>query len=256
MHSDAGREFMENTKYPRMGPSDQSQGLPEPPLQKEPNAGQPLIDLPGPTQVKVKHVDLTTAINARRSIRKYTDEPLTLGELSYLLWCTQGVRQVTPRPATLRTVPSAGSRHAFETYVLCNRVKGLTPGLYRYVAVGHKLAVQDLGEGIADRVAAACLGQYVVQSAASFVWAADAYRMFWRYQERGYRYLLLDAGHVCQNLYLASQAVGAGCCAIGAFDDDELNIVLGLDGEDNFAVYGATVGKPAQDSGRAATPRA
>lgn len=243
MHSDAGREFIEKTKYPRMGPSDQSQGLPQPPLQREPGAAQALIDLPVPAEIKVKHVDLTAAVNARRSIRKYSDESLTLGELSYLLWCTQGVQQVTPRPATLRTVPSAGARHAFETYALCNRVESLAPGLYRYVAIGHKLVAQDLSEGVAERVAAACLGQYVVQSAVTFVWAADVYRMFWRYQERGYRYLLLDAGHVCQNLYLAAQAVGAGCCAIGAFDDDELDIVLGLDGEDNFAVYGATLGK-------------
>jgi len=243
MRSEAGREFIEKTKYPRMGPSDQSQGLPQPPLQKEPEPGRTLIDLPSPTEVKVRPVDLTEAINARRSVRKYSDRPVTLDELSYLLWCTQGVQKVTPRPATLRTVPSAGARHAFETYVLANRVTGLARGLYRYLAVGHKLVVHDLDESVAERLAAALLGQYVLQSAVTFVWAADAYRMFWRYQERGYRYLLLDAGHVCQNLYLAAQAVGAGCCAIGAFDDDELNIVLGLDGEDEFAVYGATLGK-------------
>ncbi len=248
MHSDAGREFMEKTKYPRMGPSDQSQGLPQPPLQQEAAADQTLIDLPPVGEVKVKHIDLTAAIGARRSIRKYADEPLTLGELAYLLWCTQGVQEVTSRPATLRTVPSAGARHAFETYVLCNRVEGLEPGLYRYVAIGHKLAAVDLDESIAERVAAACLGQYVVQSAATFIWVADVYRMFWRYQERGYRYLLLDAGHVCQNLYLAAQAVGSGCCAIGAFDDDEFNIVLGLDGEDQFVIYAATLGKTAKKS--------
>ncbi len=243
MHSEAGREFMEKTKYPRMGPSDQSRGLPQPPLQREPEAGQAIIDLPDPKEVKVKHVDLTAAVNARRSIRKYSDAPLTLDELSYLLWCTQGVQEVTSRPATLRPVASAGARHAFETYLLCNRVEGLQPGLYRYLAIGNKLVVQDFDEGVTERVHAACLKQYVVQSAVTFVWAADLYRMFWRYGERGYRYLLLDAGHVCQNLYLAAQAVGAGCCAIGAFDDDELDIVLGLDGEDQFSVYGATLGK-------------
>lgn len=244
----AGREFMERTKYPNMGPSDQSQGLPQPPLEREPGPDQPLIDLPDPQAVKVKHLDLTAAINARRSVRKYSDEPLSLGELSYLLWCTQGVKQVTPRPATLRTVPSAGARHAFETYVLANRVEGLAPGLYRFVAIPHKLVAQDLEEGIAERLAAACLGQYVAWSAVSFFWAADVYRMYWRYHERSYRYLHLDAGHVCQNLYLAAQAVGAGCCAIGAYDDDELNIVLRLDGENEFVVYAATLGKlPAEE---------
>lgn len=243
MPTEAGREFMEKSKYPRMGPTDQQQGKSQPPLQKEPAPDQELIPLPPPAEVKVKHVDITAALNARRSVRKYSEKHLTLGELSYLLWCTQGVQQVTPRPATLRTVPSAGARHAFETYVLCNRVDGLAPGLYRYVAIGHKLVALDLDEGIAERLDAALLKQYTMQSAVTFVWAADAYRMIWRYHERSYRYLHLDAGHVCQNLYLAAQAIGAGCVAIGAFDDDELNIVLGLDGEDDFAVYGATLGK-------------
>jgi len=239
----AGREFMEKTEYPNLGPSDQSKGLPQPPLEKGPRPDQTLIDLPAPTRVKVGAVDLTEAIGRRRSIREYSGEPFTLGELSYLLWCSQGVREVLPRPATLRTVPSAGSRHAFETYVLCNRVAGLAPGLYRFVAIPHKLVAEDLDESVADRVAAACFGQYVTQSAATFIWAADPYRMVWRYGERSYRYLFLDAGHVCQNLYLAAEAVGAGCCAIGAFLDDEFNIVLGLDGENDFVVYAATLGK-------------
>ena len=243
MTTGAGREFMEKTEYPSIGPSDQSKGRPQPPLEKGARPDQKLIDLPKPAQVKVRPVDLTAAIDARRSIRKYSDESLTLGELSYLLWCTQGVQKVTDRPATLRPVPSAGARHAFETYVLANRVEGLASGLYRFIAVPHKLVAEDLDESIGERIAAACFGQYVTQSAVTFVWAADVYRMVWRYGERSYRYFLLDAGHVCQNLYLAAEAVGAGCCAIGAFLDDEFNIVLGLDGENDFVVYAATLGK-------------
>lgn len=83
----------------------------------------------------------------------------------------------------------------------------------------------------------------VKNSAVTFFWAAVTYRMGWRYGERGYRYLFLDAGHVCQNLYLAAEAVGCGVCAIAAFEDDTLNQLLGLDGVEQFAVYVATAGR-------------
>jgi SagB-type dehydrogenase family enzyme len=242
----AGREFMEQTEYPNLGPSDQSKGLPQPPLEKGPRPGQTLLDLPAAGNWKVSNLSLTGAIERRRSVRKYSEASLTLEELSYLLFCTQGVQEVLPRPATMRPTPSAGARHAFETYILCNRVQGLEPGLYRFVAIPHKLVAEDLDESITERIAAACFNQYVSQSAATFIWTADVYRMAWRYGERSYRYLHLDAGHVCQNLYLAAEAVGAGCCAIGAFLDDEFNIVLGLDGENDFVVYAATVGKKSE----------
>ena len=124
-----GREFMEKTKYQYLPESDQQQGLPQPPLEKAWPEGGTVIDLPDPRGAAVQAVDLTAAIGERRSERAYADAPLTLAELSYLLWATQGVRETTQRPATLRTVPSAGSRHPFETYVLVNNVEGLEPGL-------------------------------------------------------------------------------------------------------------------------------
>ncbi|MHB8926402.1 MAG: SagB/ThcOx family dehydrogenase [Bacillota bacterium] len=244
MKSVIGREFMEKTKYQHMGPSDQNQGLPQPPLEKPVDPSRRLIDLPAPDGVTVRPIDLTEAIRRRVSLRRFADQPLTLGELSYLLWATQGVKQVTIRPATLRTVPSAGARHPFETYLLVNQVEGLKPGLYRYLAIAHKLVEHNLGEGIAERVLEATLNQrFAVDGAVTFIWSAVAYRSYWRYHERSYRYMHLDAGHVAENLYLAVQAVDAGCCVIGAYDDDALNALLGLDGEDEFVIYLAGVGK-------------
>lgn len=156
------------------------------------------------------------------------------------------MKAVTQRPATLRTVPSAGARHAFETYLLINRVDGIQPGLYRYIALEHALLAVDLAEGIAQRLTDACYYQkQVLHSAVTFFWAAALERMAWRYVERGYRYLHLDAGHVCQNLYLAAEVIRAGVCAIGAFDDETLNGLLGLDGENDFVVYAASTGKRA-----------
>ena len=243
LRENIGMEFIEGTKH-RREPSDQMKGLPQPPLERAPEEGKPLIDLPDPAKVQVKGIDLTPAINERVSVRKYTETPLTLEELSYLLWCTQGVKQVTTRPATLRTVPSAGSRHAFETYLLVNRVEGLEPGLYHYHGLPHKLTALDLDLGMTEKINNASGKQgFPATSAVTFIWAVDVYRMFWRYQERGYRYIFLDAGHVCQNLYLAAEAAGAGACAVGAYDDDEMARLLGLDGKEQFVAYMAAVGK-------------
>ncbi|MDI9442480.1 MAG: SagB/ThcOx family dehydrogenase [Firmicutes bacterium] len=239
-----GREFLEKTKYKYAAVSDQELGLPQPPLQlTHPEDSDP-VELPAPKQVEVKELPLREAIDNRKSVRDYTGESLTLGELSFLLWCTQGVKEVTQRPVTIRTVPSAGARHAFETYLLVNNVLGLEPGLYRYLALEHKLLPVNLVSGVSEQIAAAAGGQDIVaDSAVTFIWSAVAYRMTWRYGERGYRYLFLDAGHVCQNLYLAVQAVGCGACAIGFFDDDALNALLTLDGVEQFVVYLAAVGK-------------
>jgi len=141
-------------------------------------------------------------------------------------------------------VPSAGARHALETYLLVNNVEGLEKGLYHFLPIGHKLEKVDTDAHIAGRIMAACLQQsFVETSAVTFIWSAVPYRMKWRYGERGYRYMHIDAGHVCQNLYLSAEAIGCGVCAIAAFQDEELNSALGIDGEEEFAIYVATVGK-------------
>lgn len=240
-----GRTFMELTKYPyQVEATDQVKQLPQPELTDPAEPGCPLFDLPDPQQTSVPPIDLFKAINQRVSERRYAETPLSLEELSYLLWCTQGVRAVTDRPATLRTVPSAGSRHPFETYLLVNRVEGLEPGLYKYSALDHKLALIKQDENLSAELTEACHRQGMVRnSAVTFFWIAVVYRTYWRYVERGYRYLHLDAGHVAQNLYLACEPMAAGCCAIAAFDDDKLAEILGIDGETRIPIYVTTVGK-------------
>lgn len=246
MSENAGKEFMRKTRYQYLPQSAQNQGLPQPPLELPYPATASLLDLPAPETVELPALDLREAIEQRMTVRRYREESLTQEELSALLWLTQGVKRVSDRPVTLRTVPSAGARHAFETYLLINRVAGIAPGLYRYVALEHALLEIDLSEDILDRVVKGCMEQQQVRhSAVTFAWVAVAERMEWRYPVRGYRYLHLDAGHVCQNLYLAAQALGCGVCAIAAFDDELLNTALGLDGETLFAVYLASLGKRA-----------
>ncbi|MFX1255520.1 MAG: SagB/ThcOx family dehydrogenase [Promethearchaeota archaeon] len=242
-----GQEFMEKTQYKSnemRGGSDQMRGLPQPPLELDYDKTKPVIELPKPTKIKVKDLSLREAIENRASIRSYSDQPLTLEELSWLLWCTQGVKEIIARPVTLRNVPSAGARHALETYPLVNRVEGLQPGLYRFLAISHKLVAINLEKDISEKITEAALKQPVVRrSAVTFIWTAVAYRMKWRYQERGYRYLHIDAGHVCQNLYLAAENINCGVCAVAAFQDEEMNQLLGIDGVEQFAIYLGTVGK-------------
>lgn len=238
-----GKKFMEMTRYGNMAEPPQRAGSMQPPLELPAEPGAEVMRLPDPAGLEFGKQPLLEIINRRRSLRSYSDVKLTLAELSFLLWCCQGVQQESKKH-TMRTVPSAGARHAFETFVLANRVEGLQPGLYRFLALGHSLAAADVSGDIGERLTAACLGQGMVAScAAAFFWTAAVERMYFRYGERGYRYLHLDAGHACQNLCLAAEAVSCGACEIGAFDDAKLDAALGLDGVKQFAVYAATVGK-------------
>jgi SagB-type dehydrogenase family enzyme len=239
-----GRIFMEMTRYDRLSRADQYLGLPAPSLEKPGPEDARFISLPKPEEISTPPLELRSAIESRRSIREYASDPLTQQELAYLLWCTQGIVERHEPYATFRNVPSAGGRHAFETYLLVNRVSGLEPGLYRYLAFSHHLMPIEISPGMADKVMEACLRQSIVKdSAVTFIWSCVIYRMAWRYSERAYRLVHLDAGHVCQNLYLVAEQINCGACAIGAFDDELMARLLGIDGVDEFVIYCATVGR-------------
>ncbi len=239
------QNLIDRTKPQAMSESPQAEKkIPQPPLEFPVPPGATILPLPAPGELAINEISLREAIEKRRSHRRYTVQALTLAELAYLLWLTQGVKEVAKRGVTLRNIPSAGARHAFETYLLINRVEGLAPGLYRYIALRHALYRIEAPGTICADVTHACYDQgQVSQSAVTFLWAAVTERMTWRYVERGFRYLLLDAGHVCQNLYLAAEAINAGVCAIAAYDDDALNPLLELDGAGAWVVYLASVGK-------------
>ena len=240
-----GYEFVEETKYPNISQSEQRQGKPQPPYEIPMEEGKRLIDLPNPDEIDLGNYNLRKAIEVRRSLRRYKDEPISLEELSYLLWLTQGVKKMDEKRNVLwRTVPSAGCRHPFETYLSTNRVDGLEQGLYRFVATENKLVALELNEQFNERLTDACHGQRQVQtSAVTFIWAAVPYRTVWRYSERSYRYLYLDAGHVCQNLHLAAESINCGICAIGAYDDDAADRLMGFNPPEMFVIYLASLGR-------------
>jgi SagB-type dehydrogenase family enzyme len=226
--------------------TDQSRGLPQPPLQKTAPPDARRVSLPDSTQWQesIRQTSLVDAIARRESRRRFAKDELALAELSFLLWATQGVRRMLGHGNALRNVPSAGARHSFETYLFIRKVSDLTPGLYRYLPLEHELVhVRDVPEMEATLTHAAYGQKFVGRSAVTFVWACIPERMEWRYGLTAHRVILLDAGHVCQNLYLACEAVGAGTCAVAAYDQAEMDQLLGVDGEDEFAVYVAPVGK-------------
>jgi SagB-type dehydrogenase family enzyme len=225
----------------------QSRGLSPPPLEKPYPADARTVALPGPEGFgALGAATLFSLLASRRSVRRFAAAPLSLDELAFLLWATQGVI-AHPGPAvTLRTVPSAGARHAFETYLYARRIEGLEEGIWRYLPLEHRLLFEYAEPGLGARVAAACLGQrFTAQGAATFFWSVLPARMEWRYGPAAHRVLPLDAGHVCQNLYLAAEAIGCGACAVGAYDQQALDALLRLDGEEEFVLYLAPVGRKA-----------
>ena len=235
----------------REGDTDAKRGVPAPAAEKPCPDDATLIDLTPPEQLAFGRMPVAQAIKQRRSRRQYTQDPLSLDELSFLLWATQGIQKSFRKGLGLRTVPAGGARHPFETYLSVHRVAGLNPGLYRYLPLEHKLCLIYLDDHMAERTHDTMFDKrFVRASAVAFIWTTIPYRKEWSgILHRTYKGIAIDAGHVCQNLYLASEAIGAGTCAVGGYLQDKLDDLLGVDGEEEFAVYVAPVGK--LKSGRA-----
>jgi SagB-type dehydrogenase family enzyme len=241
------REFLKSNihKTVDFSQTDQNRGLEAPPIQEPYPARSRRIDLPKPAQWQnVGEVTIEKAVAHRKSRRDYSPDSVSLDELSFLLWATQGIRGRPMGPNALRTVPSAGCRHAFETYLAAFRVAGLPKGLYRYLPLTHQLLWLAEKDGLEILMAEAASRQsFAGESAVTLVWTASPYRMEWRYGLASAKVIALDAGHVCQNLYLACAAIGAGTCAVAAYHQDLMDELLGIDGESEFTLYLAPVGK-------------
>lgn len=241
------RYFLKDTIRKRIDFSrtDQNRGVAVPPIQKPYPPDAVRVDLPQPSQWKhIARIDLVEAIARRQSRRSFVKKPLLLEEVSFLLWATQGIRGKVTGGHAYRTVPSAGCRHALETYLVVLQVEGLDSGVYRYLPLTHQLLLEFKEDQLARKLVAAAFGQtFLGSSALTFVWTTIPYRMEWRYDLAAHKVIAIDAGHVCQNLYLACEAIGAGTCAIAAYDQEAMDALLRVDGEEEFAIYLAPVGK-------------
>lgn len=222
-----------------------SRGEVPPPPEKPCPQTAAVIRLPEPGLLDDKEMSFLELIELRATIRNFSDKPITLKELSFMLWCTQGVKMMNPNGTTIRNVPSAGARHALETYLYLGNVEGVEPGIYRFLALGHALeTITTEPEQTAKFLAAFKSKAVVDKCAAVFLWVAEYDRMTYKFGQRACRYVFLDAGHVCQNLYLAAYTQQIGTCALGSFNETEIGEILALNSDNEFPLYGAAVGKP------------
>ena len=213
-----------------------------PPLYKTyPEAQQ--IDLPNISlsdAPSITSLDLATTVATRRSQRRYnTQSTLSLTQLSQLLYLAQGI---TWDEREFRTVPSSGALYPLEIYPIVHRVDGLSPGLYHHAIKQHRLELINPGDLRRPLVQAGLNQDFLGEAQVCFVVSGIFQRTRWKYHERTYRYVLMESGHLGQNMYLAATALGLGVCCIGAFFDDALNQLLGIDGKEEAALYLITVG--------------
>lgn len=255
-----GRDFQAATRYERASLGGHRLDWNRRPPGFKTYEGVPTVPLP-PPRIEEPGPALWEAVALRRSVRSFADEPLTLQELSQLLWASTGATHVAPNHL-YRAAPSAGGLYPIETYVAVRAVRDLDAGLYHYrvagverdaggpservyPAQGHvleRIGAHDISAPLAE----AALDQGMVTRApAVFIWTAVYERSRWKYRERAYRYVYLDAGHVAAQLSLAAVALGLGSCQIGAFFDSEVDSLLGIDGVNEGTVYLSAVGKPA-----------
>ena len=225
--------------------SDQYMGVPMPSPVKDYPSDSKLIELPDPTDEVVRISSIFQCIKQRKSHRKFTDDPLSLAELSYLLWATQGVRKFMPdKKGSFRNTPSGGARQPMETYLAINHVADLPVGIYRYLPFEHKLVFQSSVQDLKEKLSEFSYSQrFVGWCAVCFIWTAIPYRIEWRYGPEAKKDVLQEAGHICQNLYLTCESIHCGTCGINAYNQEKVDELIGVDGVDEMTVYLSPVGR-------------
>ena len=223
--------------------TDQELKKPQPPLVKEP-MGTEMVSLPMNFEDLNLENDFLKIIGTRKSHRVYTPEKMNLLQLSFLLWSAQGIREIRGKAyATLRTVPSGGARHPFECYLAVLNMEDLESGLYHYLPMKHALEKLpcdvDLKQFVSDSL---CGQSWAAKAGAVFYFSAVFYRAEWRYGIYAHAPMLMDAGHVTENLYLACTAAGLGGCAIAAVDSDVSDQAFRLDEKEEAVFYAMPVG--------------
>jgi SagB-type dehydrogenase family enzyme len=184
---------------------------------------------------------LWETIAQRRSVREFSNQSVSFFEISQLIWATQGIT-LKARGFDFRASPSAGALYPIETYLVANRVEEIPPGLYHYDVREVQLVLLREGH-FGQELSQAGLGQEMLEEGACvFVWTAIVGRSKWKYRERAYRYIYMDVGHIGHALYLAAAALDLGCCTVGAFFDEEVDHLVGVDGKQEISVYLGAVG--------------
>jgi len=237
----AGDEFQRQTKYrpDAMGEEGMRWNVRPEPYKTYPENSKVVLPSFDPN----RPMTLDRVLSERKSIREYKAASVSLGQLGYLLWASTGVQRAE-YGYEFRAAPSAGALYPIETYIVANDVRDLEPGVYHYGIRNHELEQIRTGD-CRQRIAAAALGQGMCASASAvFVWTAIFARSKWKYGQRAYRYIYLDAGHIAANFALAAVSLRLGTCQIGALFDDEVNKLLDVDSVEESVVYMSVVGVP------------
>jgi SagB-type dehydrogenase family enzyme len=197
-----------------------------------------VIKLPKPA---CRGIPLEEAIGKRRSVRNYSRMSLTMSQLSQLLFSAQGITgKLYDQP--LRTAPSAGALYPIEVYVIANDVEGLPCGIYHYAVMNHSLELIKSGDFRKEITAAGLEQEMLGDADVTFVLSAIFGRVCHKYGERGFRYAYIEAGHISQNIYLQAVSLGLGSVSVGAFLDEEINNLIGVDGRTEAVIYLHAVG--------------
>jgi SagB-type dehydrogenase family enzyme len=186
---------------------------------------------------------LWEVIFRRRSVRNFLSRSLEKGHLSQLLWAAQGITQNIVG-YDLRAAPSAGALYPIETYLIVHNVQDIDAGVYHYAVREHSLELLRSGDFRAAIVQAGLEQDFLDAAAAVFAWTAVFERSKWKYGQRAYRYIYLDAGHIAENLALAAVSLNLGSCQVAALYDDEVNSILGVDGREESSLFLTAVGHP------------
>jgi SagB-type dehydrogenase family enzyme len=196
-----------------------------------------------PNQFQDSTVSFTEAVKKRKSTRTFSTQPLSKVDLAFLLWASTGIQR-TEQGYDFRVAPSAGALYPIETYIAANNVEELTQGIYHYNIKNHLLEEIKLGN-FGGKLAHSALDQEMcADSSVVFIWTGVFRRSKWKYLQRAYRYIYLDAGHIAENLALAAVSINCGSCNVGAFFDDEINSIVDIDGIEESTICLNVVGHP------------
>jgi len=240
MPSGIGDKFQIETKHTRRNLGGYLDWSNKPKIYKKYQAAKTIkLDKEFPTQ----SLPITDVLRKRRSVRSFSSRPVSMVELAFLLWASTGIQR-SEQGYKFRTAPSAGALYPIETYIVVNNVESVDRGLYHYNIEENAIEELKLGD-FGEKLSQAALGQEMLARAPLvFIWTAIFERSKWKYRQRAYRYVYLDAGIIGENLALSATGVGLGSCQIGAFFDDEVNQLLGVDGKTESVIYLSVTGHP------------
>jgi len=256
---DKNRQFMKSDieNFDKKATADMANGIPQPAIEKTYDKNAVKITLPEIRDNLIFKKSFYDCTFDRCSRRNYTNTPLSIIELSFLLWCTQGIKKTIPGYRQyikdgsginiLRPVAAGGAVPSYETYLVILNIDDLEKGVYRYLPTTHELLLIKTVNNIEQKLVQIFSNpsqeqSYTTKSGVVFFWACTPYRGEWRSKDHMHKVMLIDVGHIAQNLYLAVEAIDCGCCEIAGYYQKKADNLLEVDGNDEYTVLCASVG--------------